>query len=436
MNINLKLILLLLFSGVTSYAQEVTSEKSFFEKLQFTTNLEVESAYDYNKQDLQKLELIAKPEIIYDFNNGFRFKFLGRIYTDATDHLEPNVPTQMEVGQLSKRGFIGDRLEVELRELYLDFKLGKSFITIGKQQTVWGKSDGLRVLDVVNPFNYREFIFDDFEDSRIPLWSLKADIPLFKNTIAQIIWLPDNTYNDIPNSNARFALPGLSLPTQIPSNINYNKPKRFFRDSDIGVRLSSFINGWDVTVNYLYHYNDFPLVSTSSNNLVNYAYMRNHLLGATFSNAFGNFTLRGEVGYLFNNHFQVQSSEPDFKASDQLQSVLGLDYYGLSNTILSVQVFGDVVTDIEGQLIAREDNEYNASFLINRNFKNETITARLIAVQNLKDSSGFINAKLDYLIKSNVKIWLGGEFIFGQENTQLGVFSKRDRLLVGLEVGL
>jgi len=53
-------------------------------------------------------------------------------------------------------------LEAELREFYLETDWGKSYFTFGKQQVVWGKADGLKVLDVVNPQSFREFILEDF----------------------------------------------------------------------------------------------------------------------------------------------------------------------------------------------------------------------------------------------------------------------------------
>ncbi|WP_043772935.1 DUF1302 family protein [Algiphilus aromaticivorans] len=64
--------------------------------------------------------------------------------------------------------------ELALRELYADIYLGPLYLRAGKQQIVWGKADGLKLLDQVNPQNFREFILADFEHSRIPQWSLRA----------------------------------------------------------------------------------------------------------------------------------------------------------------------------------------------------------------------------------------------------------------------
>jgi hypothetical protein len=65
-------------------------------------------------------------------------------------------------------------------------------------------------------------------------------------------------------------------------------------------RFSAFVDGWDLTLNYAHHYTDRPVVRrtvTGTGVLIRQRYERTRLLGGSFSNVFGNFTLRGEVGY-------------------------------------------------------------------------------------------------------------------------------------------
>lgn len=55
----------------------------------------------------------------------------------------------------------GPHGEVALREAWWQTSTDTTFWRIGKQQVVWGEADGLKVLDVVNPQSFREFILDD-----------------------------------------------------------------------------------------------------------------------------------------------------------------------------------------------------------------------------------------------------------------------------------
>jgi len=70
----------------------------------------------------------------------------------------------------------------------MDWLIGNGFaLRLGKQQIVWGETDGLKLLDVMNPQNFREFILDEFEDSRLPLWSVKYTVPEFLRTNNTVI---------------------------------------------------------------------------------------------------------------------------------------------------------------------------------------------------------------------------------------------------------
>lgn len=83
----------------------------------------------------------------------------------------------------SKPDQLNKAVELELREFYLQGEIGDTFLTLGKQQIVWGKAEGLHVLDIVNPQSFREFILDDFDNSRIPLWTVNIEHTLSATVI-------------------------------------------------------------------------------------------------------------------------------------------------------------------------------------------------------------------------------------------------------------
>jgi hypothetical protein len=411
-----------------------------------TAIIESRSALEFKSGTLQKTELIVRPELEMSLSKNLRLVSVGRLYSELSDKLEPGKPEQTEVSNVSRRALIGDRTEMELREFYLDWKIKKHYLTIGKQQIVWGKADGLKILDVVNPINMREFLLDDFDNSRIPLWSIKADLNL--NIVkTQLVWIPDLTYHDLPNQNypffpaAFFSVPQGNI--QIRQQ-PLKKPDRLIQDSDVGMRVSTFLGGWDITVNYLYKYDDFPVARTQmiddpSGQILNVApaYQRYHLAGSTFSTAKGSFTYRGEVGYYFNREFMTMESSASggtFK-SDQLSGVAGLDYTGISNTMLSAQIFADRITG-SFTTIGRQNTETNLTFLVSRNFLNETVTTDFIIVQNLNQGDGFIRPKVKWLAKSNLSIELGGDIIYGSQTRLFGQFRERSRLTLQVQWGI
>ncbi len=88
-----------------------------------------------------------------------------------------------------------------LRELYIDTSIGDTDLRIGKQQVVWGTADGIKLLDIINPTDWREFNQNKMEDARIPLWMFNANTYLGHNTDVQFI-VSQVKASDIPGLNA------------------------------------------------------------------------------------------------------------------------------------------------------------------------------------------------------------------------------------------
>ena len=91
-----------------------------------------------------------------------------------------------------------DRLDF-IREAYVTKTIGmnggeSTFLKIGKQQVVWGRTDLFRVLDVINPVDYsRNNIYDELQDIRIPMWIAQAEYRMGGNETMQdrnlsVVW--------------------------------------------------------------------------------------------------------------------------------------------------------------------------------------------------------------------------------------------------------
>lgn len=167
------------------------------ENIDVSGQLEIEWAPQLRDGNSQKAEAILEPEFEVKLPWDLDLTAVARLRADVFDRLEPGSPPQPTVAWPSRRVLIGDQIDAELREFYVESTVGETYLTIGKQHVVWGKADGLKVIDVVNPQSFREFIFDDFDDSRIPLWTVNAEIPI-KDFNLQLLWIPDLSYHELP----------------------------------------------------------------------------------------------------------------------------------------------------------------------------------------------------------------------------------------------
>lgn len=395
----------------------------------------------------QKLELVVEPELRVDLERGVELTAIGRVRADAFDRLEPGHPDPVEVSSLSRRGFWGDHVDFELRELFVQAPLGPVFLTVGKQQIVWGQADGLKVLDVVDPQDFREFILDDFEDSRIPLWSVHAEVPLGP-VVADLVWIPDPSFHEIPEPGAVFAFTAprfLPPPREgfAPALRELERPRRLVADGDAGLRLSSHVAGMDLSLVYLYRYDDRPVfrgepgVSALGPTIFfTPEYERTHLVGGTFSSAFGDLTVRGEVALQTDRYLSTTDlREVDALVDEpELGTVLGLDWYGFRDTLLSFQVFQSwILGSAPG--ILRDRLETTFTFLARRSFRHDRVRLEGIWLHDLNEGDGLLRPRVVVEVRDGVEAWLGADVFYGNADGVFGEFDAADRVVMGMRWG-
>ncbi|MEN8131424.1 MAG: DUF1302 family protein [Pseudomonadota bacterium] len=394
----------------------------------------------------QMLDLSWQPEVRWWFENGGRLTGGARLRFQPEAGMRPSDMERDSYDPVSKPALIGDNAELELRELYYERPAGDWYLTLGKQQVVWGKADGLKVLDVVNPQSFREFILEDFDQSRIPLWTVNAERPLGDWTL-QLLWLADQTYHALPQQQGTYVFTSPRLRPQAPPGIttrllDSERPSRDLADSDAGLRLTSFLGGWDLSLNYLYQYHNQPVLhqriipGPAPVVEITPRYHRTHLLGGTFSRALGDWVVRGELGYFTDRFFlSTDPSAADGVAkSRELSYVLGLDWSGLHDTFISTQLFQSWLPD-HTRGFTQPELDTTFTFLVRREFWNDTLTIEVLWIANTNDDDGLVRPKVSYDLQDNLSIWGGLDIFYGERDGLFGQFDDNDRLLLGLEVG-
>lgn len=401
---------------------------------------EVEAAVPRHAGDGLSTELRLKPELKLELPAGMSLTAIGRARADLFDHLEPGTPEQTTIDPIARRQLIGDRADLELREFYLEASPGNFYLRLGKQQIVWGTADGLKVLDVVNPQSFREFILDEFEDSRIPLWTLNAETRV-GDLNWQFILIPEQTYHDIPGPESPFAItaPRFVPPAAagVPIRLrDPDRPSRPLADADAGVRVAAFRGGWDLSLLYLYHHEDIPVAHrelTPAGLVITPEYDRVHLVGGTFAKAFGSLTLRGELGYSFGRELALQEPLALSGAgeSDVIGAVLGFDWIGIDDWFISLQLFTDHVLDPPGDLY-RPRTDTTGTLFLRRLYRNDTMALELRWLANANDGDGLIRPSFRYHLNDRTTLWTGIDFFHGDHHGTFGQFDDNDRAVFGV----
>ncbi len=377
--------------------------------------------------------LDLKPEAV--LGKGWEFRGRALAWYDAAMDVNPTNTTDLTAG--IKQHY---RTRIESKEAYLLYGADDYDLRIGQQQIVWGKTDGIRMLDIINPFDLREFILDDFLDSRIGLWSARlnyyADIGGSENEFEFVV-VPDARPAEFAPAGSRwgFALPsappGISLRTLAPEQPNWS-----LKNTELGFAWRANVRGWDLSLNYYYGWNDRPNLFkqlTGRTLTMQLRHLRMHTAGGSFSNAFGAFVVRGEVAVNFGEGINTTALvwNQSVVRRTTLNAALAVDYTR-SNWTYGVQLFGRQVFNepIVDSSLGTSPNF--ASLRIATDYMNEKLKPEILLLADLDDGGLLARPKVSYEFSDNLVGTLGADIISGSGGF-FGQFASNDRIYSELE---
>ena len=242
-------------------------------------------------------------------------------------------------------------------------------LKVGRQIVVWGKSDNLRVTDVLNPVDEREPGLTDLEDLRIPVTMTRVDYYLGKWGL-QAVAVHEIRFNKEPALGSDFYPFPLDVAEQVPSSGG--------RNTEYGASLNGIFSGWDLAFYWAEVFDDFGYVVPDADHNpfngfqpVRY-HPRVHMVGSAANVALGNWLLKGEVAEFDGLKF-ASTGNRSFR---RLDGLLGLEFTPSTDTTIALEAKGQRVLDYDAALkvyplFALEQSEttneyalsYRASFL-------------------------------------------------------------------------
>jgi len=155
------------------------------------------------------------------------------------------------------------RKDNDLRELYVDVFTGCWQLRFGKQQIVWGESDGFRMADVINPLDYSwHYFYPSWEDIRFPLWALRAIGSFGEKFSAEFVFIP-SAFDDgfvttgFPPAGANWNFAGFSQ--FFIDAVQKSKPEKDLRSAEYGMRIKYNLQWIDVGMFAFYSRSDGPV---------------------------------------------------------------------------------------------------------------------------------------------------------------------------------
>lgn len=363
----------------------------------------------------------------------------ARIRLDQQDELEPGRNSYDTYSEASRPANLGNAGSVELRDFYFEFRSENGLTRLGKQQIVWGRLDGIKVLDLVNPQDFREFIIDDFGDSRIGLWSAYFDYSLGKWR-AELAIVPDGTVHAIPESGAWYELTAPRFrfgasPDQQLLPVSTVVPRLSLNDTAVGLRLSRQLGAIEFSA-VAYSGNDpEPLgriALLDGETLVERFYERREALGFSFDLGLGYVVLRAEYAYQPDRIFNARpNNQLTTLARDQHRGAIGIDIEGPFGVFINVQYVVDTVTNAPANLVRPAADRIGTLFL-RRTFAYDTLALEARWYRSSTDKDQLASLYISYTLDDSTSIGFGAEHSSGAAEGLFGQFVGRDRVTISL----
>lgn len=409
--------------------------------VEHSLELRNENALLTDDASLQKAQFDAQLELEFGFDDGARVVAIGELSSDVKDKIEPRRFDASSYSDASKPLGLGTAGTLELRELFYEKEMGKTLLKVGKMQTVWGKADGIKLIDRLNPQDFSEFILDDFEDSRIALWSLSLTHS-FKDSELEMVWIPDTTYNKIPQQNGAYGFRSSRVVPQAVAGVKVqqnepNKPSDGFKDSDIALRYSKQFNGLELGFYYIYAYDDFAVLyqdfdPTTQTVTLNPEYERNHFYGMSMDYSKDDFVYRLEAGFTQDKQLLNAQGQRGIAKSDEVAYIFGVDWYGLEESLVSMQLNQSYLLSSKNGF-SRPKEDSTLTFLYKKDLMNNTLHGEVLAIHNINDGDGLIRPKLSYELDEESLVYTGLDVFYGDRDGLYGQFREQNRVVLGVE---
>jgi hypothetical protein len=382
--------------------------------------VETQPAPRWDRSGLSQLRFQVRPELHWRPAPGWAARISGSLFYDASY-------------QLAGRSQFPDRLlrhqetEAEFRDTYLRGQLGPRVdIKLGRQILAWGKSDNLRVVDVLNPLDLREPGRTDIEDLRLPVTMLRTDYYL-SNWSLTLAAIPEIRFDKLPVYGSEY-YPGNNPapPEQVPGDGGSN--------TEYAMALQGVMSGWDLSLHLARIFDDEAYLVLEEDSAER-RHSRLDMAGVAGNVALGNWLIKAELARLDGKRYAAAPGEK-FSRSDAL---LGLEYRGFDNTSLSLERVLRHIHDYDSRLEAgpagHDRNTWQSALRFSGDYWRDRL--QLVALVTRwgysLDEGGYTRLQGGYELRQALVGTVGVVLYHNAEREPFASYANNDHLFLRLE---
>ncbi|MGD0821828.1 MAG: DUF1302 family protein [Desulfomonilia bacterium] len=492
-------LIALLWIGLTSLKTEAFQYEGDKGKLSLTGYLEGKAVYAFDGDTPEENPSV---ELGLELKASSASWLSTKIFLQAVDDGKVINPKNKALFNQFDRIYQDKNPYVNINEAYLDIYTGKVDFRLGVQKFAWGRLDEINPTDNLNTMDLTEGGTNDEIERKIGVPSLKINMYSDLANV-ELGWVPVYVPYRLPQPDERWFPKVLKPPEiiktdtlvgDIPVNTIYQDidlPPDTVGNSEMGVRVSKYIGGWDISCSYFTGYDTLPLMDAPVDltvKLLNPLALdyqinaqvtmvpeihRMDVFGFDFTTTMSSFTIRGEYAYFKNKYYnqkldpvleqlvtkarqdeiykdfivkylasggrdnvQVYHIDPHIPIQeDSMKYGLGLDYIH-GDTSVSIQCIQEFIPNYdEDKPVYFNKNGVDTmlTFLFKQFFLQNTMEFNMRAAYDIEFQDVIIKPSLKYNFTDNLQGTIGVLFISSKYNDSLlGQFDDNDEIFAKL----
>jgi hypothetical protein len=382
-------------------------------------SIEVEAHYNVsNEKDLSSLKTLVDILGEYKFDNGAKLSGNLKGYRDFVYDLENRAVPE------------GYETEIDLNELNIELEIFQNLdFKVGRQVVVWGKSDSIRITDILNPLDNRTPGLVDIKNLRLGRTMSKLDY--YANDLnLSFIALHENRFSKNPRKDSDFS----SLPIGANDFLTI-QPADSLDNTTFAMSLNGAFEGYDLSFYFADTYVDKPYL-VENNTILKYD-NKSKMLGFAYNKVIDSFLLKTEIAHFDNINYNGVS---DNKARTDL--LLGIEYSGIRDGSISYEIALRKIHDYESLINHvlngyKPEEEYQQALRFNQSYLNQTLdfNAVINVFGNTGQDGGTARFELDYAVDDQISVSAGVIDYLSGDNLTIDSYKDNDRLFTKLSYG-
>ncbi len=357
-----------------------------------------------------------------ELSDDFKLRISGDAFYDAIYDLHPNTNYNQDT-------LDAYRDQIRFDDVYIQGTLLDNLdVKFGRQIVIWGKSDSIRVTDVINPLDNRQPGLTDIEDLRLPTTMLKLDYYVGDWEISAMAIGESRIMIEAPPRSEFFNVDGIFASAPNPF-LELKDPSNSVDNMQYAFAANGIFSGWDLSF-YAADVYDQKWHIEGNKRIVSKVKMA----GSALNIAYGSWLLKAEAAFLNGVKYNT-TTDP----KNRLDALVGFDYMGFRDTTITLEVVNRHIYDYEHQMQNLSDfvqkDEMQTALRYTKNYLNDTldISVLLSMFGSSWQNGGFSRLWLEYDVMDGVNVEFGYVEYIGGDKPFLDLNKDNDRLFANIK---